>query len=261
MSNTLGAMGYSKQLMQPKNAHGQISYRLDALNPDRNINKLVEGLKKHPQGRFCLYGPPGTGKTAFGHYIAKELGQKLLIKRASNILNAYVGGTEKGIADMFKQAQIDKSILMLDEADSFLQNRSNARHNWEITQVNELLTQMEDFDGLFICSTNLVDSLDGASIRRFDMKIKFDYLLPDQAWVLFQQTLQDLNNPVENEDHWKTELAKLCNLTPGDFATVVRQNKLSEEVLTPETLLQELFLEASFKQQPAVRGIGFTANF
>lgn len=64
----------------------------------------------------------------------------------------------------------------MDEADSLLSDRVHAGQQWEITQVNEMLTQMETFSGIFICTTNLMDKLDAASLRRFDFKVKFDYL-------------------------------------------------------------------------------------
>ena len=59
------------------------------------------------------------------------------------------------------------AVLILDEAASFLADRRDARANWEITQVNELLTQMEAHNGVFICTTNLMERLDPASLRRF----------------------------------------------------------------------------------------------
>ena len=101
--------------------------------------------------------------------------KKLLVKRASDILSPYVGEAEMNIAKIFEQAKRDNAVLLLDEADSFLMDRKRANHSWEVTQVNELLTQMEVFEGIFVCSTNLMDNLDEASIRRFDLKIKIDY--------------------------------------------------------------------------------------
>ncbi len=259
LSNTLEAMGYSKHLVKNKN-QTLLSYRLDALNPDYDIKQLMKGLKKHPHGRLCLYGPPGTGKSEFGKFVAQHLGLPLLIKRASDILDSHLGETEKQIAGMFNQAAQDNAVLLLDEADSFLQNRSEARHNWEVTQVNELLTQMESFDGLFICSTNLVDSLDAAAIRRFDLKIKFDYLKAEQAWKLFQQTLKDKQITITNKKYYQEKLASFSCLTPGDFATVIRQNRLDSSELNSDKLLQKLSVEASFKQARKSRGIGFAAK-
>lgn len=258
MGNTLEAMGYSDKVCT--NSKSRFSYRLDALNPDVEIQQLVDGLKHRPEGRFCLYGPPGTGKTEFGHYIAKVLEKPLMVKRASDLLGPYVGMTEKNIADMYKQAQENNAILLLDEADSFLRDRGVAQHSWEVTQVNEMLTQMEAYDGIFICSTNLVDNLDSASLRRFDFKIHFDYLKVDQSWILFQQTLNDQGSVASVKKSFKKELSRLNNLTPGDFATVVRQHRLCKEQMDADLLLSGLFREADFKQPRESSRIGFTAE-
>ncbi len=258
MGNTLEAMGYSDKVCT--SSKSTFSYRLDALNPDVDIRQLVDGLKQSPEGRLCLYGPPGTGKTEFGHYVAKVLEKSLMIKRASDLLGQYVGMTEKNIADMYKRAQEDNAILLLDEADSFLRDRSLAQHSWEVTQVNEMLTQMEGYDGIFICSTNLVDNLDSASLRRFDFKIHFDYLKVDQSWILFQQILKDQGMVTPKKSSLKKALSKLNDLTPGDFATVVRQSRLCKEPMNADLLLHGLSRESSFKQTSKSAGIGFTAE-
>lgn len=236
-----------------------MTYRLDALNPDCDLEQLLAGLKRHPRARLCLYGPPGTGKTEFGAFVSRKLDKPLSVKRASDLLDPYVGMTEKHLADMFEEAGNDDAVLLLDEADSFLQERSGARRSWEITQVNELLTQMEHFDGLFICSTNLVESLDAAALRRFDLKIQFDFLEVEQAWRLFRQVIEDQGTSQRGRQSWKSQLARIENLAPGDFATVVRQNRLSADPLTPPVLLEGLVRESIFKSGRESRGIGFTA--
>lgn len=144
-------------------------YALDYLNPNCDIPELVSQLKRAPQsvGAMCFYGAPGTGKTALTHFIAREIGVPLVARRASDILSPYVGETEQKIAGVFKQAQQAGVLSLLDDADSFLTERQSARNSWEVTGVNEMLTQMERFDGLFICSTNLMQRLDAGSLRRF----------------------------------------------------------------------------------------------
>lgn len=259
LSNTLSAMGYSENVIETHDS--QVPYCLDAINPDQDIRKLVSGLRRHPHGRLCLYGPPGTGKTEFGHFIAAELNKPLLIRRASDLLDPYVGMTEQHLAEMFEQATVDDAVLVLDEADSFLQDRTTAQRQWEITQVNELLTQMERFNGLFICSTNLMDSLDSASLRRFDFKIRFDYLKSSQAWLLFCDVLKSQQMPSTDEEVLRARLDAYENLTPGDFTTIVRQNRLIGEALTAEVLLEGLAGESDFKTTKTTRGIGFTAPF
>ena len=235
----------------------ECSYALDYLNPDCDLSALITQLKRTPDsvGSLCFYGAPGTGKTALAHYIARDIERPLMARRASDILSPYVGETEQKIARMFKQAQQDGALLLLDEADSFLTERQSARNAWEITAVNEMLTQMERFDGLFICSTNLMQRLDAASLRRFALKIKFDYLKPEQRWHLFQAQTKKFSP--RHEAEYRAVLNQLNNLTPGDFATVRRQAALLNVMLTADELLNRLRHECQRKAGGEHRPIGF----
>lgn len=236
--------------------HGS-SYRLDYLNANCDLPRLVNQLKKakHPRGAMCFYGAPGTGKSALAHYIAKITERPLLARRASDILSPYVGIAEQKIADLFKRAAQEEAILLLDEADSFLSDRKGARASWEVTQVNEMLTQMESFQGLFICSTNLMTRLDEASLRRFALKVRFDYLKPEQRGLLLQEYIGQ--HAQVDEAHCRTVLNQLNNLTPGDFACVKRQAKLMNEKLTAEEWLARLKQECLAKPDQGSRSIGF----
>ena len=69
-------------------------------------------------------------------------------------MNCYLGETEKIIAQAFEDAQRDDAVLLLDEIDSFLRDRTLSSHSWEVTQVNEQLTQIENYEGVFIATTN-----------------------------------------------------------------------------------------------------------
>lgn len=258
ISNSLHAMGYDKNLA--KGASSPISYRPDILNADYDLVAMQEGLKKFEQGRFCLYGPSGTGKSEFARHLSEVLDKTLLVKRASDLLDPYVGMTEKHIKGMFDQALENDAVLLLDEADSFLRERGRANQAWEVSQVNELLTQMERFEGIFICSTNLMDNLDQASLRRFDLKIKFDYLKPEQGWELFQQVVSDLGDVFSEPKVWEQKVRSLRGLTPGDFATVVRQSRFAAKALDHESLLVGLKREIEFKEKGQFKNIGFVVN-
>jgi SpoVK/Ycf46/Vps4 family AAA+-type ATPase len=258
LGNTLKAMGARQR---PLTTTGPLTrYRRDILNTDRDLDSLVDGLARHNQGRLCLYGPPGTGKTEFGRHLAEQLDKPLLLRRASDLLGPFVGMTEQRIAQMFEQAASDDALLLLDEADSFLRDRTGAHRGWEVTQVNELLTQMEAFEGIFVCSTNLMDALDAAALRRFDLKIRFDPLRPPQALELFRQTLSDQGQNAPPDPAWQTRLARLDNLTPGDFHAVLRARRLAPEPITPESLLLGLEKECNIKAVHGGRGIGFMAE-
>lgn len=258
LNASLSAMG--EACLPSRNPAEVLAYRPDCLNADQDLDKLVRGLRRDPRGRLCLIGPPGTGKTAFGAYVARKIKRPVLLKRASDLLSRFVGGSEQQIAAMFKEASESRAVLLLDEADSFLRDRRSARESWEVTQVNELLVQLEDFDGLFIASTNLFESFDAAALRRFDLKIRFGYLRPEQAWPLFKATLRQAGRRLTQPTLWQSRLAVLDGLTPGTFATVVRRQRLTQEPLTPQRLLDALASELTEVQHDLLRPIGFMAD-
>ncbi|MBU1215709.1 MAG: AAA family ATPase [Gammaproteobacteria bacterium] len=252
LGNTLEALGLSRA---PKNTLQCVTdYRLDILNTDCNLGEVCEGLREHGEGRLCLYGAPGTGKSAFGRYLADKLDRPLMVRRASDILSPYIGVAEKNMAKMFRNASEENAVLLLDEADTFLRDRNGAVRSWEVSEVNEMLTQMESFTGIFIASTNLMDSLDSAALRRFDMKVKFDYLKTAQAWQLFIDAAAKLN--FEPSDIDRAALDKLCILTPGDFANVMRQSRL-RKIHSAGGLIERLSAECKVKPEGMKQAIGF----
>jgi SpoVK/Ycf46/Vps4 family AAA+-type ATPase len=199
-------------------------YDLSYLNTNVDVNTMIEGLKAYPKATFCFHGAPGTGKTALAKHMAEQLGMKLTVKRASDITSKFIGGSEKNIAKMFREASDDNTVLLLDEADTFLSDRRDATHSWEISAINEMLTWMEDFEGIFICTTNLMEKLDQAALRRFAFKVRFDYLKPEQKRQLFKQELMRLNPQCDHVDEaMLRRVETLQSLAPGDFAVVSRQ--------------------------------------
>jgi len=207
----------------------------------------------------CFHGVAGAGKSELARYIADEIGKPLIIRRASDILDKYVGESEKNIADMFSVARQQNAVLVLDEADSFLADRRNAQRSWEVTQVNELLTQMEAFDGIFICTTNLMEKLDPASLRRFAFKVKFDPMTPDQIWAMFRRELVRFGGYDVVDASWERQMRGLNSLTPGDFAVAARQFELWGTPATPDKFHDLLCKECEAKGAIA-RKIGFCAR-
>ena len=185
INNTLEAQGHERIRRNDPNRLPE-TYAPEFINTDTDVESIAAGLKKTKAGRLCLYGPPGTGKTAFVRWLAEQLEVPLLVKRGSDLISMWAGETEKNIARCFRQAEMEEAILLVDEVEGFLQDRREAKHSWEVTGVNEMLTRMEGFPGIFIASTNFLDNLDQASLRRFDLKIKFAYLLPPQSRGLLE---------------------------------------------------------------------------
>lgn len=233
-------------------------YSLDYLNIDSQVTmeRILEGIKKRPQANLCFYGPPGTGKTQLAVYIAEQLDKQLIVKRASDLISPWLGQSEQNISTMFKEAQNEKAILFLDEADSFLRSRQGMTKSWEVSQVNELLQQMECFKGIFICATNLFDQFDEAALRRFVFKIRFDSLKPIQRLKLFAASVGD-DISIISYAH-EQRLLKLEQLTPGDFATVLRQANALGETFTASELLAQLEQECALKKgNHSLNRIGF----
>ena len=204
------------------------------IRADQDLVRLADRLVKKDERRFslCLQGPPGTGKSAFVRYLAERLGLEIMQRRASDLLSMWVGGTEKNIAGAFAEARSQEAFLVFDEADSLLADRRMAQRGWEISQVNEMLTWMESHRLPFACTTNLVEKLDPATLRRFTFKIKLGYLTQEQASAMFRAYF-NLTPP--------KELAALSVLTPGDFAVVRRSVEvlgLQQETRTIVDLLR-----------------------
>ena len=126
---------------------------------DVDLVELAERARTAPTKAlsFCLSGPPGTGKSAYARYLAEKLDMEVLDKRYSDLISSYLGESEKAIAHAFEEAADMRAFLILDEADSLLRDRGAARYSWEITQVNEMLTQMERHPYPFACTTNAPD--------------------------------------------------------------------------------------------------------
>jgi len=234
-------------------------YNLDMLNVSSRyeLPRIVNALKARGHGTLCFYGAPGTGKTALAEYLAKQLERPLMIRRASDLVSKFVGETEQQMAAMFRDAEAEKAVLLLDEADSFLQDRRGAQRTYEVTEVNEMLQGMERYNGIFVCTTNLLESLDQAALRRFTFKIQFKPLTADQRRKMFVvEALGGDETALSPEV--AARLGKLEQLCPGDFAAVKRQVEILAEALTPEDFVSQL--EAEHRIKPEVRearGMGF----
>lgn len=227
-------------------------YDLDLLNiqSKHGPDKILQALKRNNEGTLCFHGMPGTGKTQLAEYIALQLNKPLLVKRASDLLSKWLGESEKAIAGMFAEAKSQGAVLLLDEADSFLRDRSMAKNSWEVTQVNELLQGMERHRGVFICATNLFEQIDSAALRRFTFKLKFMALDAEQRVKMFAN---EAGVELTSDDKLYMDLMQLQYLTPGDFAAVQRQAKLFGDKYTPQEWITQLKAESIAKMAGLVR--------
>ena len=255
LNEKLRAQGARVLQYSPGKSTFKLEFEPRHIRCDVDLVKMTQAIRVSQAGRVCLFGPPGTGKTAFGKWLAQQLDKPHLVLSASSLMSKYVGDTERNIAQAFAAAKRDGAVLQFDEVDTFLSDRNQAKHQYETSQVNEMLVQMENFDGVFIASTNLVDRLDEASLRRFDMVIKFDFITSAVAIELFQRVCTALGLSGHHPEAI-SRISHMGGLTPGDFEQVLRRARLTG-VRDQETLVEALNQAVRMKRTTQHSGIGF----
>jgi len=123
---------------------------------------------------FC--GAPGTGKTMAAEAVAAELGLPLFRVDLSQVVNKYVGETEKNLKQIFDAAEASDVVLFFDEADALFGKRTevkDAHDRFANIEISYLLERMERFKGLAILATNRRKDLDEAFTRRLRYLVEF----------------------------------------------------------------------------------------
>lgn len=241
------------------------SYDLSVLNTSIPAQEIVEMVQnaivndRKSQGkekgiRILFYGLSGTGKTNLAHYIVESLGKGIITKNASDILGMYVGESEKNIANAFEEAKKQKKILLFDEVDSFFRERSYASQIWEITQVNEFLTQMEKFEGIVICTTNLRNIMDKAMQRRFHIMVEFKALEDEGVESLLGKYFPHFDF---NEEDIR-RISRYQSATPGDFGNLSSRLRFMNQEKVTETYISDELCKMQEEKEYDKRRIGFS---
>ncbi len=232
----------------------------------KNFNKIIKDLKKAnlPSGIVSIfYGFPGTGKTASVYEIAKLTKRDVLQVDISSIQSKWVGESEKNtkaIFDEYKRAcEILKSkpILLFNEADALISKRldvTDAVGQMNNTMQNILLEELENFDGIFMATTNLIDNMDDAFSRRFLNKIKFDRPTAKTRVYIWKSKLKDL----DDKTYEKLSTYDLCG---GQIENVSRKyliNKiLNQKEFDYDEILSYIKEEIEFKKVDGEIKMGF----
>ena len=242
-----------------------LSYDLSVLNtsiPAQEIvgmvqNAIANDRKSHGKEkgiRILFYGLSGSGKTNLAHYIAESLGKGLITKNASDILGMLVGESEKNIAKAFEEAKKQNKILLFDEVDSFFRERSYASQGWEITQVNEFLTQMEKFEGIVICTTNLRNIMDKAMQRRFHIMVEFKALKDEGVESLLGKYFPHFDFSEEDI----RRISRFQSATPGDFGNLFSRLRFMNQEKVTETYITDELCKMQEEKEFGKRSIGFS---
>jgi CRP-like cAMP-binding protein len=213
---------------------------------------VLKGIAHGGRGRVLLDGPPGTGKTQFAAEIARRLGRELVYRTASDVNSMWFGQSERNVARMFDECDTQGEVLFLDEADTLLAGRSSSSHRAEVAVTAEFLRHVEAFPGIFVCATNFGTDIDAALLRRFEFRLHLRPLTLEQRLDMFAsiafgwQATSGQPRPVL-PPAIRDGLAALPQLTPGDFANVLRRVTALGLTLDPSGWMAELQSEHDVK--------------
>ena len=190
-------------------------------NPD--LRKLYG---KSLRGGLLLYGPPGCGKTFIARATAGELGAKFLSVGLSDVLDMWIGNSEKNLHQIFETARANSPcVLFFDEIDALGHKRSQMRNNAGRNVVNQLLAEMDSVDGnnegvFILAATNHPWDIDTGLRRPGRLDRTLLVLPPDAAARESVLHLHSADRPLEGvdfaalaaktEDYSGADLAHLC---------------------------------------------------
>lgn len=202
-------------------------YDVSIVNIEPSAKNLVDRMKAIMDKPFAdrpktitglFYGVPGTGKSALANHIGRELGMKVIKKTYGELQSKYVGEGEKNLHDAFDEAKEENAILLIDEIDSIAGSRHTADRQHQKTFTNQLLTELDEFNGIFFCTSNFMEGLDPAILRRLFLKTEFKFMNEEQTEKCFQMYFPQFK---------KSKLGLYDFMTPGDLK-VVQQAALFE---------------------------------
>jgi hypothetical protein len=246
LAHLVSREGKRARLAPPESA---LAYDPAWIRTDVPVERLLAAMERSPHGRILMHGEPGTGKSRLARELARRGGLEVVSRTGSELLSMWLGGTEKNLAAAFEEAGTRRALLLLDEVDSFLSSRRGATRSYEVTQVNELLVQIESFRGWLVCTTNFCASLDEAALRRFPIKVEL--LPPDeqQRRALFDAALAAVGLTEHGHERAAIDriLARASRLTPGDVAAVVEQVQILGGLERALELAERLEREVSYK--------------
>ena len=176
-----------------------------------DMRRKLGELGMKPGITIVFHGPPGTGKTETVHQLARSSGRYVLSADVSTIRSKWVGETEKNIRQVFSEYRKQYKqigvmpILLFNEADSIMGRRRSVKNRvdqMDNAMQNILLEELEDFDGIFMATTNLTENMDDAFDRRMLYKIRFEEpdrkisltIMKERLGYVDEQQLEELNS-------------------------------------------------------------------
>jgi transitional endoplasmic reticulum ATPase len=215
---------------------------------------------KPPKG-VLLYGPPGTGKTLLAKAVAREAESNFISVKGPELLNKWVGESEKAIREIFKKArQASPCIVFFDEIDSVAPRRHVGTNDSHTTErvVNQLLTEMDGMqdmaDIVIIAATNRPDLLDTALLRpgRFDRILLVSAPDKNARDAIFKVHTRGM--PLAKDVNLKEFVDKTEGYSGADIESLCREAAMLalRRDLKSIEIKKEFFEEALKKVRPSI---------
>jgi ATPase family protein associated with various cellular activities (AAA) len=197
--------------------------------------------------RALFRGPSGTGKTLAARVLASVLQLDLYRLDLSAVINKYIGETEKNLDRVLSRAEELDVILLVDEGDALLTQRTNVQSSndrYANLETNYLLQRLESFEGILVVTTNAGDRIDSAFERRMDVVVEFHQPQAAERWEMWQLHLP---SPHAVDPEFLNELASRCTLAGGQIRNAVLHASLL--ALDAGRIVDTLFVETAVRRE------------
>lgn len=234
------------------------------------FDEMVTALKQEGLSgavNILLHGAPGTGKTELAMQLALESGRDIYIVDASKIHGGLLGDGERNVRELFakfRHLQVTSErapILLFNEADGIIGKRlqvERANEKEENALQSVLLQELENFEGIFIATTNLIGNIDEAFDRRFLFKIEFHKPTPQTAAKIWQARIPEMN------DSEVLALAEEFSFSGGQIDNIAKRRSICKAVYqrTPSIdEMREYCIAEQFKARRSTHGVTPTRGF
>lgn len=241
-------------------------YKLDDIVLPQDCREQLETVMRLARGwggeqglHMLFHGSSGTGKTMAASALAGELNLPLFKVDLSRIFDKYIGETEKHLDEIFRVAKRGRGLLFFDEADALFGKRTgiqDSHDRYANVSTAYLLQRIEEYEGIVILATNLLDHFDDAFVRRIRFVIRFRNPNREERERMWEKALRGALPVAEGVS--AAELAGAADLSPARIKAAAQVAELlarcsGSETVTREHIRKALELEAG-KDETALRG-------
>jgi transitional endoplasmic reticulum ATPase len=191
--------------------------------------QVFEQAGTHPPKGILLHGKPGTGKTLLAKAVATESGVNFISIKGPQLVNRYVGESERGVRETFRKAkQAAPVILFFDEIESLIPRRGSSGDG-QVTErvISQFLTEMDGIEELkgvvVLAATNRPDLIDPAMLRSGRFDLLFELPTPDESTREQIFAIHTKNKPLGKDVDIKRLAKQMDGSTGSDIEGVCRR--------------------------------------